>query len=93
MSFARNFFSRSPPSNTPRSTAAATVKVPPMIAQRPATKPVKVFARSSRLMTFMGDISWYVALLAFTKDRAFRTGQTEREQRVEREKEGIDAPS
>lgn len=57
-SLARSFFSLDAPSNNPRSTAAATVKVPPTIAQSPDKKPRNVLARSSRLMTFMGEISW-----------------------------------
>lgn len=37
--------------------AAATVRVPPMTAQTPVRKPEKVLVRSSRLMTFMGEMS------------------------------------
>ena len=57
ISLDRIFFSLDVPSNRPRSTAAATVKVPPTIAQRPARKPRKVLFFSSRLMTFMGEMS------------------------------------
>ncbi|KAB8299219.1 hypothetical protein EYC80_001312 [Monilinia laxa] len=45
------------PSYTPRSTAAATVNVPPMMAQRPVKNPAKVLLRSSLLMTFIGEMS------------------------------------
>lgn len=45
------------PSNVIRSMAAATVKVPPRMAHRPVKKPAKVFVRTSRLMTFIGEIS------------------------------------
>jgi hypothetical protein len=56
-SFERSFFNLLAPSNRPRSTAAATVNVPPITAQRPVRNPVNVLVRSSRLMTFMGEIS------------------------------------
>lgn len=45
------------PSYTPRSTAAATVNVPPMMAQSPVRNPAKVLLRSSLLITFMGEMS------------------------------------
>lgn len=62
-----SFFNLVAPSNNPRSTAAATVSVPPTMAQRPATKPRKVLARSSRLMTFMGEMSCQSMLATFTR--------------------------
>ena len=52
-----NFFSLVAPSYTPRSTAAATVNVPPTIAHNPVRNPVKLLGLSSRLMTFIGEIS------------------------------------
>jgi len=61
-----SFFKRVVPSYKPRSTAAATVKVPPTIAQSPVRKPVRVLDRSSRLMTFIGEISYvYVRVVWF----------------------------
>lgn len=52
-----SFFIRDAPSYTPRSIAAATVKVPPMTAQTPVRNPANVFVRSSLLITFIGDMS------------------------------------
>jgi hypothetical protein len=46
------------PSYTPRSIAAATVNVPPITAQTPVKKPANDFVLSSRLMTFIGEISY-----------------------------------
>ena len=45
------------PSYSSLSTAAATVSVPPTTAQKPTRKPEKDFARCSRLMTFIGEMS------------------------------------
>ncbi len=52
-----SFFSLVAPSNTPRSTAAATVNVPPMTAHKPVMKPANVLALSSLLTTFIGEMS------------------------------------
>jgi hypothetical protein len=51
------FFSLVLPSYQPRSTAAATVSVPPTTAQIPVKKFANVLGRASRLITFIGLIS------------------------------------
>jgi hypothetical protein len=58
MFFDCNFFNLVLPSYRPLSTAAATVKVPPTMAHNPVKNPASVFVLSSRLMTFIGEISY-----------------------------------
>ena len=52
-----NFLILVAPSYTPRSIAAATVNVPPITAQTPVKNPANDFGLSSRLITFIGDMS------------------------------------
>lgn len=44
--------------------AAATVRVPPITANTPVKNPDKVFVRSSRLITFIGDMSYLLMLVS-----------------------------
>lgn len=57
MFFDCSFFSLALPSYNPRSTAAATVRVPPTMAHSPVRNPARDLVLSSRLMIFMGEIS------------------------------------
>ena len=59
-----NFFTLIAPSYTPLSIAAATVRVPPITANTPVKNPDKVFVRSSRLITFIGDMSYFSILVS-----------------------------
>lgn len=53
-----SFLSRCDPSYNARSIAAATVSVPPITAQTPTRNDEKLLLRASRLITFMGEISY-----------------------------------
>ena len=59
-----SFFTLIAPSYTPLSMAAATVRVPPITANTPVKNPDKVFVRSSRLITFIGDMSYLLMLVS-----------------------------
>lgn len=56
--FEFSFFILETPSCKTRSTAAATVRVPPITAQSPVRNPAKLLLCSSRLITFIGDMSY-----------------------------------
>jgi hypothetical protein len=58
-----NFLTLLTPSYNTRSKVAATVNVPPMTAHIPTRKPEKVLSRVSRLMTFIGEMSWTCGLV------------------------------